>query len=290
MALTSLRSLSPLEARVLATLMEKARTVPDSYPLTLNSLVSGCNQKTSREPLMNVSEEQVQAALDALKLLSLVFESSGSRVTRYEHNLQRVLALPDQSCVLLGLLMLRGPQTSGELRINAERWHRFADISSVEGFLDELQERSPDKGGPLVLRLPRGGGTREPRWTHLLCGAPPPALLAQAPGPGPSSANETAPNATLGEVVHLQSRLATLENEVAQLRATVQDLCASLGLSPPGQTLANDRAKKHPHDLETRRWTWPLPLKSSNSERPFGPGWPRVCPPTFPTRFTMPCA
>ena len=109
----TLRSLSPVEARVLGTLMEKARTVPDSYPLTLNMVVSGCNQKTSRDPLMSLGETEVQDALDALKLLSLVFESSGSRVARYEHNFQRVVGVPEQSAVLLGLLMLRGPQTAG---------------------------------------------------------------------------------------------------------------------------------------------------------------------------------
>jgi uncharacterized protein YceH (UPF0502 family) len=166
----TLRPLSPLEARVLATLMEKARTVPDSYPLTLNMVVAGCNQKTSREPLMNLGDADAQDALDTLKLLSLVFESSGSRVARYEHNFQRVLGVPEQSAVLLGLLMLRGPQTAGELRINSERWYRFADISSVDAFLDELQDRSEEKGGPLVVRLPRAPGAREQRWAHLLCG------------------------------------------------------------------------------------------------------------------------
>ena len=123
--------LTALEARVLATLMEKARTVPDSYPLTLNAVVTGCNQKTAREPVMQVSDAQAQEALDSLRQRSLVFESSGGRATRYEHNFQRVVGVPDQAAALLGLLMLRGPPTAGELRINTERWHRFADISSV---------------------------------------------------------------------------------------------------------------------------------------------------------------
>ena len=166
----SLRPLTPIEARVLATLMEKARTVPDTYPLSLNGVVTGCNQKTSREPVMNVGESQAQEALDDLHALSLVNESHGSRVAKYEHNFQRVYGVPEQSAVLLGLLMLRGPQTAGELRINTERWYRFADISSVEGFLHELAERADDKGGPLVLKLPRTPGTREDRWAHLICG------------------------------------------------------------------------------------------------------------------------
>ncbi|RZI95639.1 MAG: DUF480 domain-containing protein [Rubrivivax sp.] len=227
-----LRPLSPLEARVLGTLMEKARTVPDSYPLTLNAVVSGCNQKTSREPLMTVTDTQAQEALDDLKALHLVFETSGGRVTRYEHNLQRALAIPEQSAALLGLLMLRGPQTAGELRINTERWHRFADISSVEAFLDELQERDDAKGGPLVVKLARAPGTREQRWAHLLCGPVADLMVADAPAPSAPSAHGANADATHDRALHV--RLSVLENEVAQLRATVTKLCAELGLSQPG--------------------------------------------------------
>jgi uncharacterized protein len=217
----ALRTLTAVEARVLGTLMEKARTVPDSYPLTLNSLVAGCNQKTSREPLMTVGEREAQEALDSLKLQSLVFESSGSRVTRWEHNFQRAVGVPEQSAVLLGLLMLRGSQTAGELRINSERWYRFADISSVEAFLEELQDRSEDKGGPLVVKLARAPGMREQRWAHLLCG--PVSAWADEHHEGKS-----------GDAVDAQSRLAALESEVAMLRDAVQEICRQLGLSPPG--------------------------------------------------------
>ena len=213
------RPLTAPEARVLATLMEKARTVPDSYPLTLNAVVTGCNQKTTRDPVMNLSDTEAQEALDALKLLTLVFETSGGRTTRWEHNFQRAVGVPEQSAVLLGLLMLRGPQTAGELRINAERWYRFADISSVEAFLDELQERSAEKGGPLVVLLPRAPGAREPRWAHLLCGPVDPSA------PAAGSADGHAPA--------LQARVEALEAEVAALRATVQRLCAELGLDAP---------------------------------------------------------
>jgi uncharacterized protein YceH (UPF0502 family) len=218
----ALRILTAVEARVLGTLMEKARTVPDSYPLTLNALVAGCNQKTSREPLMTVSDREAQEALDSLKLQSLVFESSGSRVTRWEHNFQRAVGVPEQSAVLLGLLMLRGPQTAGELRINSERWYRFADISSVEAFLDELQDRPADKGGPLVVKLARPPGMREQRWAHLLCG-PVDAATADAQPPGRSGAPDDA-----------HARIEALESEVAGLRATVQEICRQLGLSHPG--------------------------------------------------------
>jgi uncharacterized protein YceH (UPF0502 family) len=210
-------TLSPNEARVLATLMEKARTVPDSYPMSLSTLLAGCNQKTSRDPILTLSEADIAEALGALKDLALVRESSGSRVTRFEHNFQRGIGVPEQSSVILGLLMLRGPQTAGELRLNTERWYKFADISSVEGFLDEMLERSEEKGGPLVVKLPRAPGEREQRWAHLLCG---PVDLS-AP---------SAQAAAGGGNVRLEARIEALEEEVAQLRATVQKLCAELGI------------------------------------------------------------
>ncbi len=212
-------TLTPIEARVLGTLMEKARTVPDSYPLTLNSLLLGCNQKSSREPLMELDEAQVASALDTLISAGLVRSASGGRSARYEHNFQRGLGVFEQSAVLLGVLMLRGPQTAAELRLNTERWYKFADISSVEGFLEELQDRTAEKGGPLVIKLARAPGAREQRWAHLLCGAVDPAQAV----PGATGAGNNA------------ERIEKLEAEVAQLRETVQKLCQELGLSPPGQ-------------------------------------------------------
>src|SRR3954470_5131680 len=119
----ALPALSLLETRVLGTLVEKAHTVPDTYPLSLNALVSGCNQKTSRSPVMEATEAEVQEAIDNLKRLNLVMETSGGRVARYSHNLERVLQVPSQSAALLTVLMLRGPQTAGELRIATERLH-----------------------------------------------------------------------------------------------------------------------------------------------------------------------
>lgn len=210
--------LTPIEARVLGTLMEKARTVPDSYPLSLNSLLMGCNQKTSRDPLMELDEAQVATALDGLKAAGLVHESSGGRTAKFTHNFQRGVGVFEQAAVLLGVLMLRGPQTAGELRLNTERWYRFADISSVEGFLEELLERPADKGGPLVVKLPRGAGTREQRWAHLLCG---PVLEAAGDVRGPAA----------GQAGGTAERIERLEAEVAQLRATVQLLCEELGLA-----------------------------------------------------------
>ena len=216
--------LTDIEARVLATLMEKARTVPDSYPLSLNTLMLGCNQKSSRDPVMELTEAQIATALDTLTNLNLVRQASGSRVARYEHNFQRGVGVPEQSSVLLGLLVLRGPQTAGELRLNAERWYRFADISSVDAFLEELQDRSIQKGGALVVKLARAPGAREQRWAHLLCGPVDPNTPASA-----HTAAGQAGNAALAE------RVATLENELAALQLTVQRLCAELGVSPLGQ-------------------------------------------------------
>ncbi len=213
------RPLSPAEARVLATLMEKARTVPDSYPLTLNSLQTGCNQKSSRDPVMNLSEAEISEAIDGLRELSLVVESSGSRVTRYEHNFQRRVGVPEQSAVLLGLLMLRGPQTAGELRINADRWYKFLDIASVEAFLEELQDRAEEKGGPLVAKLPRAPGAREQRWAHLLGGPVDISIPADAP-PRPAAAVQ-------------EERLQALEARVDELERLLQNLSEQLGLSQP---------------------------------------------------------
>lgn len=217
-------TLSAIEARVLATLMEKARTVPDSYPLSLNTLLLGCNQKSTRDPVMELTEAEIATALDTLMPLNLVRQMSGSRVVRYEHNFQRGVGVPEQSAVLLGLLMLRGPQTAGELRLNAERWYRFADISSVEGFLEEMQDRAAEKGGPLVIKLARAPGAREQRWAHLLCGAVDPSAAASGHA-GASGAGTAA----------LTERVTQLEAQLTALQQTVQRLCAELGVSPPGQ-------------------------------------------------------
>ena len=212
-----LPALTLLQTRVLGVLIEKQHTVPDTYPLSLNTLVSGCNQKTSRDPVMTVSEAEAQDALDELKSLSLVMEGSGSRVTRYEHNVERVLHLPSQSVAIMAVLMLRGPQTPGELRINCERLHKFSDISSVEAFMHELRDRP---AGALVVELPRRPGARENRWAHLLSGAPAMEAQAEAPSFAPVAPSVTA---------DLAGRVAQLEHEVAELKAVVEKLRSELG-------------------------------------------------------------
>jgi hypothetical protein len=215
--------LSLLETRILGVLCEKQRTVPDTYPLSLNALVAGCNQKTSRHPLIEVSEAEVAAALDSLKGPALVVESSGGRVPRYAHNMERVLHLPSQSVALLTVLMLRGPQTAGELRINCDRVHKFADISAVEAFLQELAAR-PE--GALVMELPRQPGARENRWAHLLSGPPAAEEAAAAALPA-----EPGADVTVGEIAALKANLARLEAEVESLKGLVKRLCDELGVA-----------------------------------------------------------
>jgi uncharacterized protein YceH (UPF0502 family) len=212
------RSLTLLEARVLGVLVEKQHTVPDSYPLSLNALTLGCNQKTARDPVMNAGEAEVLQAIDGLKEQSLVLEVSGSRVVRFEHNAQRALGVPTQSVALLALLVLRGPQTAAELRLNTERLHRFADISSVEGFLEELAAKEP----PFVVKLPRRPGERESRWAHLLCGeaAVPSVSAAGAPA-------DVAPS----EFEALKAEQARLAAEVHALRSLVQRMARELGIA-----------------------------------------------------------
>ncbi len=223
-----LRVLSLLETRVLGVLLEKERTVPDSYPLTLNYLVSGCNQKSARDPMIEASDEEVQSTVDALKGLSLIIESSGGRVMRYEHNALRVIGINDREAALLTALMLRGPQTVGELRINAERLYKFADIGSVEGFLQQLAERGESKGGPLTVKLPPGPRGREPRWAHLLSG---PVEVIETP----IEHSHAFPPASVSvsELSTLQSRVAQLEAQVSSLQSTVASLCESLGVALP---------------------------------------------------------
>jgi uncharacterized protein YceH (UPF0502 family) len=207
--------LSLVESRVLGVLVEKEKTVPDTYPLSLNALVAGCNQRNNRNPVLAATESEVQRALDELRRHSLVIESSGARVTRFSHNIGRVLKVPDQSVALLAALMLRGPQTAGELRGNAERLHPFADVSSVEAFLVELGERSAERGGPLVVRLQRAPGEREARWAHLLSGP----VAATAVADAPPSASE---DGTLAEeVARLAAEVEALRAEVAELRGRI---------------------------------------------------------------------
>jgi len=215
-----MRNLTPLEARVLGVLVEKQHTVPDTYPLSLNALTAGCNQKTARFPVIEATEAEVMTAVDGLKSLSLVFEGSGSRVVKYEHNMARVLGVPGQAVALLTVLMLRGPQTAAELRLNCERLYKFADISSVDGFLEELAAKEP----PRVVKLARAPGSREARWAQLLCGEVAEAnTAALLDGGGGVSA---------GEIAALKAEQTRLAAEVETLKALVHRLTRELGVEP----------------------------------------------------------
>jgi len=207
-AVPTFAALSPIEARVLAVLVEKQHTVPDTYPMTVNALVSGCNQKTSRDPVMDLTERDVIAALEALRARTLIIESSGGRTMRYAENARRVLGVPNESVALLATLMLRGPQTAAELRANCERLHRFSDVSATEGYLDELAARAQ----PYVRRLARQPGSREHRWVHLLCGEPSEATLGAADAVVLEEPASTA-------LAALSDRVDRLEAELAALRA-----------------------------------------------------------------------
>jgi uncharacterized protein YceH (UPF0502 family) len=215
------RALTPLEARVLGVLVEKHATVPDTYPLSLNSLVAGCNQKTARDPVIEASDADVLAAIDGLKSMSLVFESSGGRVSKYEQNAARGLNVPTPAAALLAVLMLRGPQTLAELRTNAERLHRFADSAVIEAQLQQLADRFP----PRALLLPRAPGAREPRWAHLLCGE------VQMTAPRDPHGSSDADLISVAELVALKAELAQQASALAELRALVLRMAGELGIA-----------------------------------------------------------
>jgi uncharacterized protein YceH (UPF0502 family) len=209
--------LSPLEARVLAVLIEKQLTTPDYYPLTLNALVAGCNQKSSRQPAMNVGEREVQDALDALKRQTLVIDSYGAsgRVMRYAHNAPKVLNIGQAMTALLGVLILRGAQTAAELRGNCDRMYQFADLSSVEAYLEDMASRS---AGALALKLPKQPGSRGHRWTHLLSGS---VAIESVAAP-------VSEDAAGNELSALRAQVAQLSDEVAELRGLVAQLQEAL--------------------------------------------------------------
>ena len=200
-------ALTALEARLLGVLVEKEKTTPDAYPLTLNSLAAGCNQKTSRDPVMSVAESEIQQALDELRSRLLVIESYGAsgRVLRYAQNFGKCYGLPAASVALLAILMLRGAQTVSELRANCERLYRFDDASTVEAYLEELAARA---SGALVRQQPKQPGSREHRWAHLLCG--------DAPMPAATEQDRVATS--------LELRVERLEAEVGELRAALRAL------------------------------------------------------------------
>ena len=203
--------LNASEVRVLGALIEKEMTTPDYYPLSLNALTNACNQKSNRDPVLELAETDVVRALDGLRFKGLALQSGdGGRVPKYAHSVPGKLHLDPAELAILCELLLRGPQTVGELRTRCERMHPFADLAAVETVLQELAERQP----PLTAKLPRQPGRKEHRFAQLLAGAP------ELPTTEPAA---TAEAATL-QVRAENERLAALETEVARLRDEMRDL------------------------------------------------------------------
>ena len=194
--------LHPVEARVLGALMEKEITTPEYYPLSLNALVNACNQKSNRDPVVQYDESAVEQALQGLrdKGLTLMISGAGSRVQKYGHRIAEKLNLGRRESAILCELMVRGPQTLGELRTHCDRMHHFDDLTEVETVIDRYPE--------LIVKLPRRPGEKEARYAHLLSGPPPDTETAGEPFSVPAR----------------QDRFSALEDEVAQLRSEVQEL------------------------------------------------------------------
>lgn len=203
--------LSPVATRVLGSLVEKEITTPEYYPLSLNALANACNQKNNREPVMNLDEDQIRQALHQLADDGLAGPARGtdSRVAKYEHRMQEVFNFTRGEIAVVCVLLLRGPQTPGELRGRSERMHRFEELSDVQSTLQRLMQREP----PLVKVLPRQPGTKEARYAHLFSGEPAEVVATV----------ETIEYAGTGSsMAQMEAEIAALREEVAELRAQVE--------------------------------------------------------------------
>jgi uncharacterized protein len=234
--------LDPIQLRVLGSLIEKEITTPENYPLSLNALVNACNQRSSRDPVLDLTEDQVREALHTLEDLALTTPVRDSRVPKYEHRVRTVLNLRRDETAVLCLLMLRGPQTPGELRSRADRLYSFDDLAAVQSTLERLAARAPNEVGaetssgtssettvPLTTILPRQPGSREARYAHLL-GDQPNLASARFFRPtgdaGPSEGQPTSDSATA-------QRLARMEADIASLATALQDLRSRVELLEP---------------------------------------------------------
>ena len=203
------RPLDPVEIRVLGSLMEKQMSTPEYYPLTLNALVAAANQKSNREPVMELGESEIEAALNRLQDERLAWKVMGGRAVRYDHNLDKAWHLARGEKTILTLLFLRGPQTAGEMRGRSDRLEKFESIGEVEDVLRDMAGHSE----PLVVRLPRRPGQKEERWAHTAGGA-----VVEDAAPIQAEAHEP-----------LSARVARLEEKVAELDATLRALREKLG-------------------------------------------------------------
>jgi uncharacterized protein YceH (UPF0502 family) len=230
---TSAAVLTPEQARILGVMVEKERTTPADYPMTANSVMRACNQTTSRSPVVSYGEQLVSAELTALKSAGLVrfVHSQSNRATKYRHVLDETWQLEDDQLAVLSLLMLRGPQTPGELRTRAERQHRFGSPSEVEQVLTGLAGRSP----AMVVELERQPGQKERRWAQVLTGMPSDSELAalDAPRGGGGGRRHEADEAVL-------ARVAALEAEVSALRVAIEELVGPIGGGGSGSEVHGD--------------------------------------------------
>jgi hypothetical protein len=221
------------ESRVLGVLIEKALTTPAQYPITLNALTSGCNQKSNRDPVVNYTEDQVQSTLDRLRVKGLVtiVDMAGSRVLKYRHNAREALGVETMNLVVLSELLLRGPQTLGELRTRGSRMRPIESLEMAQGIVAALLEHDP----PLIKRLPPAPGSRAERYVQRLCpdlhplDAPPAAAGAAAPAGGDATALAEA----VAKQDELLDRIDALERNLAAVRACVERLATSLGEPGP---------------------------------------------------------
>ena len=205
---SSTAMLSRIQARVLGCLIEKEETTPEQYPLTLNALRNACNQKTARHPVVNYTEGEVGHTVRELVLLGFVKEAWGARVSKYEHVAGKKLGLQSKGLSVICALMLRGPQTLGEIKTNTHRLHEFGDLDDVAHMLGRLAEHEPS----LVMLLPKQAGQKEARYAHLLCGEPDMSAMEFRSSPSVSAASG------------LEARIDALEQEVAALRELVESL------------------------------------------------------------------
>lgn len=208
------------ETRVLGCLLEKAATTPDIYPLTLNSLLAACNQKSNRNPVVDYDEETVAEAIEGLRAKHLVmrWDGAGARVPKYEHNVEERFGLANPGKALLAVLLLRGAQTPGQLRVRTERMHFFPEVAAAEKKLDELAE---ELDPPLWKKIPPAPGQKEVRYQHLLCGS---AFPEEAPNPPHSTEPAMATVQARNErIAQLESRVGELQAELAELKAAFEN-------------------------------------------------------------------
>ncbi len=205
-------TINETEARILGSLVEKQLTTPEYYPLTLNALTAACNQKSNRDPVMSLDDAAILTAIDALRDKNLVylFYGSGSRTVKYKHMLPNVYELEPPAVALMALLLLRGPQTVGELRGRADRLHQFSSLQEVQDTLEELARRSD----PLVIRLERQAGQKEARYAHLLSGE----IDIEAIRSRPEAAPAASGSGSSEKITELESEVQRLSEELRTLR------------------------------------------------------------------------